>query len=274
MNNTFTVGANQAGKSFSDLFDASKASGQYTPDLGALQQLTGVDPNAKLTSGQNITFNKNDPGSGEYKYLSSTFGSPASSGQSAQDSAVAAYQPAINTLQSQQDPLKARYDSIIKDIQSNRSQALQTAGINSAIEFGKRGLSVNSGQYGQYLQGQQLGVNNQFQTQEDTAANDSTNAQTALSQAIANIQSGAAGSGIQAGQFATTTANQLAQNATANQLAQQQLELDKTKVNQTSPTQLTTFSQGGVTYSFNPTTGAVQPLTKGSPSGFNASDWS
>lgn len=269
MNNTFTVGNDQAGKSLSDLYGASQASGQYVPDLGALQQLTGLDPNAKLTAGQNIAFNKNDPGSGEYKYLSTVFGAPMSGGQAAQNSATAAYQPAINTLQAQKDPLKARYDSLIKDIQNNRDQALQTAGINSAVEFGKRGLSTDSGQYGQYLQQQDLGVNNQFQNQIDTTANNATNADTSLAQAIASIQSQGAGAGIQANQFATNTANTLNQNAIQNQLAQQQFGLDQQKANQSNPTQLTTFSQGGVTYAFNPTTGDVKPLTSSGNNGIS-----
>lgn len=273
MNNTFTVGANQAGKSLQDLYGESSAAGQYVPDLGTLQQLTGIDPNAKLTAGQNIAFNKNDPGSGEYKYLSSVFGNPISGGQAAQNSAQAAYQPAINTLTAAKDPLKERYDSLIASINSTRDQAKQQAGINAAQEFGKRGLSVNSGQYNDFLANKYAPIDTQFTGLATSATGEQVDKETQLSQAIAQLQSGAAGAGIQANQFAENLANNVGQSNTSNALEQAKLDFQKSQAGGNSNANYDIVSAGGQVYLYDKTTGKYSTLDTGNGGGFNASDW-
>lgn len=73
MNNSFVVPTQYAGKSLKDVFSDVSSKGGYVPDLGTLSSLTGLNADSPLTAGQSITFNKNDPNSGEYKFISSNF---------------------------------------------------------------------------------------------------------------------------------------------------------------------------------------------------------
>ena len=93
MNNSFAVPEQYGGLSLKDVFGKVQSQGGYIPDLGALASLTGVDANTPLTAGQQLTFSKNDPNSGEFKFLSSNF-TPYSQYQTQQSDAFSAKQKA------------------------------------------------------------------------------------------------------------------------------------------------------------------------------------
>src|SRR3990167_11413550 len=103
------------GKSLYNIFDESGRAGEYFPRMDVIMNETGLTRNDPLKAGQTFSY-ANDPGSGEYQYLTKKFGAPTSEADKmAQDQASAAQkaiQPAINTLQSGLDPLKQRYSDL------------------------------------------------------------------------------------------------------------------------------------------------------------------
>src|SRR3990167_210627 len=221
---TFTVGEQQGGKSLQELRDVQNLA--FRPDV--LAGLLGISERNPLTAGQQFNVDVSDIGSGEIKALPKLFGAGMTPEQQSQQiasqkSAEArglaqqAVQPAMQTLQGQQEPLKQRYDKIIQDIQAQRGLRTQQAEVASSREFGKRGIQLSSGAYDQYLQQQRLPIDVQYGGLLQQAGGEQETKLMQLAQAISGLQAqgGLTGftEGQEAGQFAQQQGQQASQYA-------------------------------------------------------------
>ena len=156
------------------------------------------------------------------------------------------YGQQLSTLQGQVDPLKQRYDAIISGLNNAGSQEVNQATLNLAQEYGKRGISTQSGVFNQNLaqtvnpiqntyasqiagvQGQENSDINQLQGQIALNPIQQQQALDQLNQAIAAIQTGggqdAITNAIQQSQFQQQLA--LQQQQVTNALALQKAQAD------------------------------------------------
>lgn len=231
-NSYFSVPDQYNGKTLQDVFNQVGAAGGYTPRADVLAAQSGIGVNSQLQKGQYLSY-ANDPGAGEYQFLQKNFGSPLSESdyqtKKATDANNAAVAPAISTLQSQVDPLKSRYDKLIADIKGRRDTAVQQAGIDTAREFGKRGISTQSGVYDVALRNATTPVEQSYGQTLTGAEGEGQDRLMAIQNAIAGLQAGA-------GKDAITQALQLLQNTQQQSnfekefgLKQQSLDLQKQK---------------------------------------------
>jgi hypothetical protein len=107
-----------------------------------------------------------------------------------------ANQPAIQTLQGQVDPLKQRYSTLLDSIKGQQKVAEDAQTLATNNELGRRGISADSGIAEQQQASAQRPIAQQY---ENLAANTGVQQEHDLggiAQAIAQLQSGAASSGI------------------------------------------------------------------------------
>lgn len=234
---TFTVGDQYAGKSLYNIFDEANLAGEYTPRMDVIQNATGLTRNDPLKAGQTFSYG-DDPGSGEYQFLSKKFGAPGSgigqSGQSGQ-TAQSVVQPAIDTLKSGIDPLKQKYQDLIASIKGKGAEAVRQTEIASAREFGKRGIPLSSGAYDQFVQSQTLPVNTQYAGLEAETGLAAQNAEQNIKNAIAELQGQAGFKGMDMDLALKQLAQQQSQFQTQEQrLRDAQVEAAKQQGIQTS----------------------------------------
>ena len=104
---------------------------------------------------------------------------------------IQAAQPAIQTLQTGEQPLKDRYAKLIEDIKGRRETAVKQAGISSAVEFGRRGLPTSSGAYDVALREETTPVEQAYGGLITGAEGEREDKLSAIRSAIAGLQSGA-----------------------------------------------------------------------------------
>ena len=142
MEQVFNVGEQYGGKSLSqiseELYKANRPALGNTSVLAEMLGMQGQHENP-LKAGQQLTLRGDvSPTSAEAIGLREAFGS----GISKQEAAVA---PAIKTLSEGQKSLADRYKGLIDSIKGREQQAVQRSDINTATEFGKRGILPSSG---------------------------------------------------------------------------------------------------------------------------------
>lgn len=190
----FQVGDQYVGKSLQDIFNQISSTGGYVPRADVLAAQAGIGVNSPLAKGQYLSY-ANDPGAGEYQFLNQNFGSPLSESdyqtKKANDAQQAAVAPAISTLQSGIDPLKDRYTKLIADIKGRRDTAVNQVGVDTAREFGKRGITTSSGVYDQALRGAQTPVEQAYGQLETGAIGEEQDKLRAIQTSIASLQAGA-----------------------------------------------------------------------------------
>ena len=193
-NSYFQVGDKYAGKTIQDIAREVAGAGGYIPRTDVLAGNAGISEKSALNKGQYLSY-ANDPGSGEYQFLQNTFGAPIGETdyqtKVATDRQNAAIAPAVNTLNSQKDPLKARYDDLISQIRGRRDTAVNQAGIDTSREYAKRGISTQSGVYDIALRNARMPVEQQYAQLETAASGEEQDKLMAISNAIANLQAGA-----------------------------------------------------------------------------------
>lgn len=138
---------------------------------------------------------------------------------------VESAQPAIQTLQAGQAPLKQRYDELLKSIKARGTQEVGQADIISARELGRRGIPTDSTFAGEFQQEKRLPVQTAFGGLEAETGLQGEQAQQAIASAIAQLQAGG-------GQNAISQALQLYQQQqqgiqSKEQLAQQLAQAQK-----------------------------------------------
>ncbi len=241
-NSYYSTPEQYSGKTLSQIRD--ETNGSFRPDV--LAAMLGINDKTALTSGQQLTLSSNDPGSGEQQALNKYFGQPMSEEQYQQDKYKKAVQPSVDTLKSQVDPLKERYNKVIADIQAQRGTAKQTASVSAAREFGARGVSTNSSAYDQYLQGQISPIDTQYGSLETSAAGEEQDRINAINTAIASLQTQAGLGGITAADAAKVAQEAARQFDAQNELAKQELELKKQQAK--TPTQVANVAPGNTLF--------------------------
>ena len=101
-----------------------------------------------------------------------------------------AAQPAIKTLEAGRQPLKERYDTLLKSIKERGAFETGRADITSARELGRRGIPTESTFAGEFQQEKRLPVQAQFGQLEAQTGLSAEEAQNAISSAIAQLQAG------------------------------------------------------------------------------------
>ena len=199
-----------AGQTLRDL--ASK----YGFRSDVLANFAGISESSPLTAGQKFNLPAEyGANSSEGGFASRNF-TPGETylADKAKSDQAAAVAPAIQTLQAGIDPLKDRYAKLIADIKGRRETAVQQVGIDTAREFGKRGIPTSSGAYDVALRGAQTPVEQSYAQAETGAAGEEQDRIRAIQTAIAGLQAGA-------GKDAITQALQMLQ------MSQSQSQFDK-----------------------------------------------
>lgn len=213
----------------------------------------------------------------------------------------AAYAQRQTSLEGQKQPLEDRYASLVNELKRREGVDTQTASLNTAQEYGKRGIPLSSGAYDQALMAAQKPIN-EYYTGQTTSADLSKNSdllslanqiaslpiekQTqldAINQSVGQLEAGAASSGIQnalallqqqqqASQFQQSLAEQQRQSNVANALAQSQFDFSKTQNNNAN--QYATLSEGQTLYDLLSRTGIyTAPKTYKPSTSSGASGW-
>lgn len=184
---TYYVPGSLAGQTLNDL------SGKYGFRGDVLGNFAGVATNTPLTEG--MAFNlpsdygaNSSEGGFASRYLTPEATYQTEKAKTEQQAAVA---PAIQTLQAGIDPLKDRYSKLIADIKGRRETAVQQVGVDTAREFGKRGISTQSGVYDVALRNAQTPVEQTYGQLETGAAGEEQDRLMAIQNAIAGLQAGA-----------------------------------------------------------------------------------
>lgn len=180
-----------AGKNLRDL------ASQYNFNPGVLSGFLGIGETQPLTSGQTVTANLPQQyvgNSSEYQALGNMFQPGMSPGQQAGQTAQSQLQSSINqgvsTLQSGIAPLKQRYNDILSSMNTAQEGAIKQAQTASSQEFGRRGISTQSGMYDQYVQGQTLPINAAYEQSKANTGLAATTAENDINSLIANLISG------------------------------------------------------------------------------------
>ena len=201
-----------------------------------------------------------DPGKGTYKpYNDSTWGSSwtgndstisgaiggssggggntdwASMMQQAIDIQTKANQPAISTLQSSIDPLKAQYDKLLADINGQQKVATDAATVTTNNELGKRGILPSSTLASQEVQKTTAPISTQYGALANQATMGETKDIGNINNAIAQLQAGGTGGAMSSAMNFVTSQQSLAaqqqQNAAQNAIAQAQLKNQTAETN-------------------------------------------
>lgn len=219
-----------AGQTLGDL------SGKYGFRGDVLGNFGGVDQNTPLKAGQAFNLpaeygaNSSEGGfasrnfTSEQDYQTKKAADVQSAATAAQQAAVA---PAIATMQGQVDPLKSRYDKLIADIKGRRDTAVQQVGIDTAREYGKRGIPTSSGVFDVALRNATTPVEQSYGQNITGAEGEGQDKIMAIQNAIAGLQAGA-------GKDAITQALEVLKNSQAQgnwekTFSQNQQELDLKK---------------------------------------------
>lgn len=123
-------------------------------------------------------------------------------------------QPAVTALKAEADPLKQRYQDLIGQIKGNQQVAEQRQTLTTGNELAKRGLLSSGGLYQQEMTNAVNPVTQQYTGMVQNASTEQESALKDLATRIAQLQSGAATTGLGAGVSQYNTAQSL-----ANQLA-------------------------------------------------------
>lgn len=217
----FKVPEQYVGKSLYDLRrDPSLGQVPFSP--GVIGDISGIDPNARFTAGQTLGF-RNQPGSAEYQFLQKYFQPGLSPQQQqaqdkekqVQDILQQGKQESISTLEAGKQPLKERYQSVIDSITGRANLRQQEADIATAREFGKRGISTQSGVFDKAVQQARLPIDTALATSLSDTALQEQSALNAIDAAIANIQQATSRDQVDA----ALSLYQIGQNALQNQLS-------------------------------------------------------
>ena len=111
--------------------------------------------------------------------------------------ATQAIQPALGALQAQQQPLTARYDSLIKQLGEQQGLATKNTETQTTRDFGARGISPTSGLFSQTLGERVQPIVSDYTSRISGAGSDRENALASLASQIAGLQSGASQNAIQ-----------------------------------------------------------------------------
>ncbi len=223
-----------------------------TWDATELARYLGGDPNEAwenkefVADGQKYRISKNlGGGTRQISAMGGTSGGASSTSSSGVSSAFStddlnkaiessvqkykeAIQPAIKTIESSIDPLKKRYTELLTSIKGQGTTAVNQQTAVTSAELGKRGILGSSTLAGQEIQKATEPVRQQWAGLEANTGIAQEKDLSAIAQAIAQLQSGAATSGITTGSNVYTGAvnasNTQAQNAIANEIARKQLE--------------------------------------------------
>ncbi len=142
-----------------------------------------------------------------------------------------AAKPAIETLQKQIDPLKSRYDELLKSIKGEQQVAENKQTVVTSNELGKRGILGSSTLAGQEIENALQPVRSSYSSLYANTGLQQEQALNAIAQAIASLQSGAASSGLSLGTNLYNTQVSQQQQALANEIAKQQLANETAKTN-------------------------------------------
>ena len=134
-----------------------------------------------------------------------------------------AAQPAIKTLEAGRQPLKERYDTLLKSIKERGAYETGQADIVSARELGRRGIPTESTFAGQFQQEKRLPVQTAFGGLEAQTGLSAEEAQNAISSAVAQLQAGGGQNAIQQAlqQYQFGEQQRLSSETSAATLAQQ-----------------------------------------------------
>lgn len=116
--------------------------------------------------------------------------------KSLRDFNIESAKPAIQTLETGRQPLKERYTSLLKSIKEKGAYETGRADVLSAQELGRRGISTESTYAGEFQQEKRLPVQTAFSQLESETGLQGEQAQQSISNAIAQLQSGAGGDAI------------------------------------------------------------------------------
>lgn len=213
---TYYTPENFVGQTLRDL------SSKYGFRGDVLGNFAGVGENTPLTAGQQFNLPSEYGANSSEGGFASRYLTPESTylTEKAKKEQQAAAAPAIQTLQSGIDPLKDRYSKLIADIRGRRETAVQQVGIDTAREFGKRGISTQSGVYDIALRNAQTPVEQTYGQLETGAAGEEQDKIRAIQTAIAGLQAGS-------GKDAITQALAMLQNSQSQSNWEKQFDLTK-----------------------------------------------
>lgn len=292
----FKVPDQYVGKSLSDIGKLIQGQGGYVPDIGAIQSVSGISANNPLTAGQYVGF-RNDPGAGEYKFLSSNFGAPISSQQYQGNQAtnqlldqakalrqfnIDSAQPQIQTLTQSKNDIAGKYNELLASIKGDQQLSVDNTTRATNATIAARGLSTQDPMAQTNLAVAQSQAAQPYSTLYAQTGAGQAQDQATIAAQIAALQSGnpegAISSGLQLSGL-SQQAQQLAQSQKNNdanlELQRQQLELQKQKASQTEQPNLNIQKIGNDYYSFNPLSGALTKIFSGKSGsgGFSQTDW-
>jgi len=122
-----------------------------------------------------------------------------------------AIKPVVSSLEAEKGPLEKRYQNLLSSIKGNQTTAENRQTLTTANELARRGISNESGVYQQELTNAVNPVTQQYSSQYTDVGLQGDQALRALATQIAQLQSGAASTGITQGigqqQFNTQQAN-------------------------------------------------------------------
>ena len=156
--------------------------------------------------------------------------------QQSQQQQTSAVQPAIQSLESQREPLKQRYDSLIQQLADREKTEVASTNTNTSREFGRRGIPLSSGVFDTTLQERIQPIGRFYAGQTSQATSDRELGLADLASRIAGLQTGASQNALQAalsrygnelGAFQTEQEN-ARQRSSASSLAQRQLNAQAT----------------------------------------------
>lgn len=155
----FTAPTTVEGKTLRQLGESGQLQNVRTDILSSA---LGINENTPITAGRNYTYGNVDQGSAEYQGLLRLFGPGMSPEQAAVQPAIQSQQAAIPEIQSaygaergrleaEKNPLIARYDSLLSQITATSNKQIGNVNMETSREFGRRGISSQSGLFDQTL---------------------------------------------------------------------------------------------------------------------------
>src|SRR3990167_9006823 len=114
-----------------------------------------------------------------------------------QAQAAKAAAPTVTAMEAEKQPLIQRYQSVLDQIAANQSAAITGQQTASSREFGKRGIPLSSGIFGETLETRLNPLRREYSGLTSQAGSEREQALSELATRIAGVRSGAMQSGIQ-----------------------------------------------------------------------------